>query len=66
MQIKCEAENYNYVKVGKKIIVFNSIYLSKTITVLLCALLSLMLPDIKLYYIPFAIDIDVVDNSIIK
>lgn len=66
MQIKCKADNYTYIKREGRIVVFNEIYSNKTSMIFLCAILSILLPDIKYYFIPLAIDIDVTEDSNIQ
>ncbi|SCP99848.1 hypothetical protein [Anaerobium acetethylicum] len=57
MSIRCEATNYKSCKRNNVIIYYNCLYESNTILLLLTAIIELIVPDIKSFYIPIAIEV---------
>uniref|UniRef100_UPI0025982363 hypothetical protein n=1 Tax=uncultured Clostridium sp. TaxID=59620 RepID=UPI0025982363 len=58
MSIKCGNKNYAYVKKDGKIIIFNTIYESNTILLILASFLEILIPEIKNFKIPLAMEIE--------
>ena len=58
MSIKCGNKDYTYVKKDGKIIIFNTIYESNTILLIIASFLEILIPEIKNFKIPLAMEIE--------